>query len=112
MADVRIDQLPAAATLDGTEKIALYQNGATVAADAEDVAALAGGGGYTEVTGTLTTGSTTVTLQNAAITASSTIDIYTDPVGVNYTSAVVTTGQIVITFPAQASTLNVKVRVS
>lgn len=67
---------------------------------------------YTEVTGTLTAGSTSLTLSDASITATSTIDIYTDVFGVQPTNAVVTSGQIVLTFLAQNSDLSVKVRVS
>lgn len=69
-------------------------------------------GAYTEVTGTLTTGSTSITLSDASITTTSTIDIYTDVFGIQPTNAVVTSGQIVLTFLAQASDITVKVRVS
>lgn len=70
------------------------------------------GAPWTDVTGTLLAGSTTITLSDASITTSSTIDYYTDTFGVNPTSIVVTTGQVVLTFDAQASDLGVKVRVS
>ena len=60
---------------------------------------------------TLATGNTSVTITSSAIHTNSTIDIYTDN-DVDYISAVVTEGQIVITFEAQASDLGVKVRVS
>lgn len=62
-----------------------------------------------ELTSVLTAGSTTVTISDAAITTSSTIDIYTDKFGISPEDATVTTGQIVLTFPEQASDLNVKV---
>lgn len=62
-----------------------------------------------EVTGTLTAGSTTITLQDASILTTSTIDIYTDAWGVNPETVVVTTGQIVMTFEAQVADLGVKV---
>lgn len=65
----------------------------------------------TWLTGTLTAGQTSLTLSDASITTSSTIDYYTDAFGVSPTNVVVTTGQIVLTFPAQASDLGVKVRV-
>lgn len=65
----------------------------------------------TWLTGTLTAGQTSLTLSDASITISSTIDYYTDAFGVSPTNVVVTTGQIVLTFPAQASDLGVKVRV-
>ena len=60
---------------------------------------------------TLATGNTSVTISSSAIHTNSTIDIYTDN-DVDYISAVVTEGQIVITFEAQQSNLGVKVRVS
>ena len=63
------------------------------------------------LSGTLTAGQTSLTLSDASITTSSTIDYYTDKFGVSPTNVVVTTGQIVLTFPAQASDLGVKVRV-
>lgn len=71
-----------------------------------------GGAAWTDITGTLTAGQTSLTLQNVAITESSTIDYYTDIFGVSPTNAVVTSGQIVLTFEAQSSDLGVKVRVS
>lgn len=71
-----------------------------------------GGKTWTDITGTLSAGQTSLTLQNAAITESSTIDYYTDIFGVSPTNVVVTNGQIVLTFEAQSSDLGVKVRVS
>ena len=68
--------------------------------------------GYVEVTGTLTAGSTSLTLSDASITTTSTIDIYTDTFGIQPTNAVVTTGSITLSFLAQASDISVKVRVS
>lgn len=67
---------------------------------------------YTEVTGTLVTGATSITLSDASITTTSTIDIYTDVFGIQPTNAVVATGSITLTFLAQASDITVKVRVS
>ena len=69
-------------------------------------------GAYTEVSGTLTAGSTSLTLSDASITTTSTIDIYCDTFGIQPTNAVVSSGQIVLTFLAQNSDLAVKVRVS
>ena len=68
--------------------------------------------GFTEVSGTLNTGSTSITLSDASITTTSTIDIYTDTFGIQPTNAVVSTGSITLTFLAQASNISVKVRVS
>ena len=66
----------------------------------------------TFVTGTLTAGSTSLTLSDASITTSSTFDIYTDTFGIQPVSAVVATGSITLTFLAQPSDITVKVRVS
>ena len=62
-----------------------------------------------QLTGTLAVGSTTLTFSDSRITTNSMIDYYTDVYGVNPTSVAVTTGQIVLTFAAQATALNVKV---
>lgn len=70
------------------------------------------GAQWTDITGTLPAGSTTITLSDVSITTNSTIDYYTDAFGVIPTSVVVTTGQVVLTFNVQASDLGVKVRVS
>lgn len=66
---------------------------------------------YTLLTGTLTAGSTTLTLQNAAITINSVYDIYTDKWGVNPTDVVVTAGKITLTFEKQNASLGVRVEV-
>ena len=71
-----------------------------------------GSAGWTDVTGTLTAGSTSLTLSDASITTSSTIDVYTDVFGVNPTNVVVATGSVTLTFSAQGSNIGVKVRVS
>lgn len=113
MADVKISQLTGALTLDGTEVLPGVQDGATVKITAQDIADLAGGGGasYTDVTGTLTAGSTSLTLSDASITASSTLDFYTSVYGVNPTAVSVSTGTVTLTFEAQGSNIDVKVRV-
>lgn len=113
MADVKISQLTGAGALDGTEVLPGVQSGATVKITAQDIADLAGGGGasYTDVTGTLTAGSTSLTLSDASITTSSTLDFYTDVYGVNPTGVAVVTGSVTLTFEAQLSDVAVKVRV-
>lgn len=63
----------------------------------------------TTLTGTLAVGSTTLTLSDAAILTTSTIDIYTDVYGVAPSNVVVATGSITLTFDARESALNVKV---
>ena len=66
---------------------------------------------WVDIDTTLIAGSTSVTVQNAAITTSSAIFVLT-PDGTEYNNITVTTGQVVITFDAQSSNLAVKVRVS
>lgn len=75
-------------------------------------APVSGGATYTDVAGTLTAGQTTITLQDAAILPTSTVEIYTDVFGVNPTSVVVAAGSVTITFPAQANNIGVKARIS
>ena len=67
---------------------------------------------YTEVSGTLTAGATTLTLSDASITATSTIEVYTDIFGAWLENMVVSTGSVVLTFEAQSTNMAVKVRVS
>ena len=69
-------------------------------------------GGWLEVTGTLAAGQTSITLSNAGITTTATVDIYTDQYGVNPTGVTISAGSITITFAAQLSAVNVKVRFS
>lgn len=71
-----------------------------------------GGGSYTDVTGTLLAGNTTVTITDSVITTTATFDFYTDTYGVNPTNISVSTGSITLTFEEQASDVIVKVRVS
>lgn len=71
-----------------------------------------GGSAETEIPGTLAAGASTVTLQNAAITTSSKIDYYAEVFGVHPINAVVTTGQIVLTYRPRATAVNIKVVVS
>ena len=70
-----------------------------------------GGGSWTDVTGTLTAGSTSITLSNVAITTTSTIEVFND-LDVPYNSKTLSTGSITLTFDAQSSDMSVKVRVS
>lgn len=66
-----------------------------------------------DVSGTLTAGSTTLTLSDASITTSSTIEVFCDVDGIAEPSKVVTAGSITLTFAeAQQSNMGVKVRVS
>lgn len=63
----------------------------------------------TELTSSLTAGQTTVTITDAAILTTSTIDIYVDKYGISPEDVTVTTGSIVLTFAEQASDLGIKV---
>ena len=67
--------------------------------------------GFVEVTGTLLTGATSLTLSDASITLSSTLDFFTDVYGVSPSDVVVSTGSVVLTFEAQENDVSVKVRV-
>ena len=67
--------------------------------------------GFVEVEGTLTAGQTVLTISDAAIVADATYDIFTEVWGVGPETVVVTTGTIVLTFEAQGSDLDVKVRI-
>lgn len=69
------------------------------------------GAAWTDITGTLVAGQTSLTFQSNVITTNSTIDVYT-PDGTAWDSITITTGQVVVTFEAQESDLAVKVRVS
>jgi hypothetical protein len=85
----------------------------TINGVATDVyAPTSGGASYTDVTGTLTAGQTSITLSDASILTTSTIDIYTDAFGVNPTGVTVAAGSVTLTFDAQATNVAVKVRVS
>lgn len=65
------------------------------------------------LTGTLTAGQTTITLYDAGITTSSTIEaVYTSVDGVNPTSRSIATGSVTLTFLTQASDIQVKVRIT
>lgn len=67
---------------------------------------------YTEITGTLAAGQTSIVLSNASITSTSTIDYYTEYFGVNPTNISVETGKVTLFFEAQGVSVGVKVRVS
>ena len=64
------------------------------------------------VRGTLNAGSTTLTLTNSSITTSMCVDVYTSVFGISPDSVVVAAGSVTITFPAQASAIDVKVKLS
>ena len=66
---------------------------------------------FTELTGTLAAGSTSLVISDASITTSSTVDIYVDTYGISPETVTVATGSITMTFEAQSAALGVKVRV-
>ena len=66
---------------------------------------------YKQLSTTLTTGSTSVTFTDSAITTSSVIEIF-DNLDVPYTSKTLSTGSLVLTFDAQSSDMTVMIRVS
>ena len=70
-----------------------------------------GGSSYKDITGTLTAGSTSLTLYDASITTDATYDIYTTVYGVNPTDVSLVAGSITMTFDSQQSDIGVKVRV-
>ena len=137
MADVKISNLPGIISFNLTDLLAIVSKDnnnvdTTMKASISELAAeLLKNISYTEltttsdniigainevagtwVTGTLTAGSTTLTLSDASITSSSTFDIYVSDFGIQPTNASVATGSITLTFLAQASDITVKVRVS
>lgn len=67
---------------------------------------------YKELTGTLTAGQTSVTISDAAILTTSTIDIYTDVFGLSPEAVSVSTGSITMTFSEQSANVSIKIRVS
>lgn len=69
------------------------------------------GEAHTDITGTLTAGSTSITLSDNAITTSSTIEVFNE-LDIPYNSKTLSTGSVTLTFDAQQSDMAVKVRVS
>ena len=61
------------------------------------------------ITGTLSTGSTSITLSDSSITTDSTIDLYTSIYGVNPKSVTLKSGSVTLTFKAQTTDVKVKV---
>ena len=60
------------------------------------------------LTATLTSGSTSLTFSNAAITTTAMYDVYADKYGLTPTDITITTGQAVLTFEAQSADVSVK----
>ena len=68
--------------------------------------------GWTDLTGILQAGETTLTIQHEIITTDVTVEPYSDPFGINPKDMVVTSGQVVLTFKAQPNDVKIMVRVS
>ena len=66
---------------------------------------------FTYLTQTLAANTTTITFTDAAITATSFIDVYTDKAGLDYTSITGTTGSVTLTFEAQTTATTVKLAI-
>ena len=64
---------------------------------------------FTIVSGTLTAGQTSITLNSEAITANSNIMVFTSPNEIYHSAMVATTGSVTVTFDAQASDVSVRV---
>lgn len=80
-----------------------------------DIYEIPQGGGYTEVTGTLTAGQTSITLSSSAITSNSTFEMFNDldvPYNSKTLDTTTTPPSITYTFDVQQSDMSVKVRVS
>lgn len=69
------------------------------------------GSPWTDITEVLTAGSTSITISDASILATSTIQVFTDP-ALLYNSITVAVGSVTLTFDEQQSDVSVKVRVS
>ena len=117
-----------AGTFDGSSLLFQSRNGVAGKIDGDQVATYAcvdkaysalGNKSVTEAIGkvlssTLTAGNTTVAFSDASITTSSMFDVYVDDAfcGVAPTAISATTGSVTLTFPAQSTNMNVKVRIS
>lgn len=71
-----------------------------------------GGSSWTDVQGTLLAENTSVTLSNPSIKNTSNFEFFTDVFGVCPTNVSVSSGSITLTFDAQATDVEVKVRVT
>ena len=67
--------------------------------------------GFVEVVGTLSAGTTSLVLTDVSITTTSDFDFYTSVYGVSPTAVAVDAGELTLTFDAQESAVDVKVRV-
>ena len=104
MADKRIYELPAAATLDAEAYLAIDSSADGTKKVTPKMLLDAAGGAATLKTATLAVGSTTVTFTGIPTTGTNLIELYTDKAGLDYDSVDDTTaGELTYTFEAQES---------
>lgn len=115
MADIKVSDLPGASYIYDQDLLLLSQDAGD---DLESRKATVGQlKQYIEgiwLSQTLTAGSTTMTIYDAAITTGSIVESVYVPdtfFGVNPTNILVATGSVTITFPAQSNDMPVKVRI-
>lgn len=110
-----LDSVPEGFTLDSTSIFPIVVNidshNTTRKIDFIKLKNQIAGAPWTDVTGVLTAGSTSVTISDASILATSTIQVFTDP-ALLYNSITVAVGSVTLTFDEQQSDVAVKVRVS
>lgn len=137
MANIRISELSSAAVLNESDNVEISQEGsgqtyvslkASILTIANKIASAINftsalnttdktlTGAINEaagifVSGTLSAGSTSITLSNANITTGSRVDPYTSIYGVNPTNVTVANGNVTLTFEAQSSNMTVGVEV-
>lgn len=86
--------------------------GLTATEQANARANIGAGEGPIILSGTLAVGETSVVISNAAIHTTSYFDTYTDVYGVNPTDITAVEGSLTLTFEAQESVVNIRVKVS
>lgn len=94
-------------TATGTNIADITINGVTTSVYAPS----GGGATYTDVTASIASGSTSVTISDASITTSSMFFPCSDPFGLVITNMVAATGSLTITYQTAASNYTLKVRV-
>jgi len=72
----------------------------------------AGGSSDTVLTGVLSAGSTEISFTDSNITSSSIIDVYADVYGINANNISVNNNTLTLTFDAQSTDVNIKVKIS
>lgn len=68
--------------------------------------------GAKEVTASLASGATTLTISDTNITTDSTIDVYSSVYGINPTAMTVAAGSVTLTYDADHVTATIKIRIS